>query len=81
MVNLAFSDLVMMTTQGLPVILNGFMQRYWMWGKLWCDVYAFLGAVTGTCSILSMVVIGYDRYISLLQMNFARHVQQKAKTP
>ena len=65
-VNLAISDLVMMTTQGLPVILNGFMQRYWMWGKLWCDIYAFTGAVTGTCSILSMVVIGYDRYISVL---------------
>jgi len=60
-VNLAFSDLIMMTTQGLPVILNCFLQRYWMWGKLWCDIYGFVGAVTGTCSILSMVVIGYDR--------------------
>merc|ERR1711910_264914 len=44
------------------VIINGFVQRYWMWGKLWCDIYAFTGAVTGICSILSMVVIGYDRY-------------------
>jgi len=61
-VNLAISDLVMMTTMGLPVIINGFTQRYWMWGKLWCDIYGFLGAVCGTCSILSMVVIGYDRY-------------------
>ena len=69
-VNLAISDLVMMTTQGVPVILNGFMQRYWMWGKLWCDIYAFTGAVTGTCSILSMVVIGYDRYIFSLYTNF-----------
>ena len=32
-VNLAVSDLVMMTTQGPPVMINGFMQRYWMWGK------------------------------------------------
>ena len=74
-VNLAVSDLIMMTTMGLPVIVNGFTQRYWMWGKydmmitdlifssgkLWCDIYGFLGAVCGTCSILTMVVIGYDR--------------------
>ena len=32
-VNLAVSDLIMMTTMGLPVIVNGFTQRYWMWGK------------------------------------------------
>ena len=31
-VNLAFSDLCMMTTMGLPVIVNAFTQRYWMWG-------------------------------------------------
>ena len=37
-VNLAVSDLIMMTTMGLPVVVNGFTQRYWMWGKLWCRV-------------------------------------------
>ena len=26
------------------------------------DVYGFLGALFGTCSIMTMVVIGYDRY-------------------
>ena len=31
-VNLAFSDLCMMTTMGLPVVINSFTQRYWMWG-------------------------------------------------
>ena len=38
-VNLAVSDLVMMTTQGPPVMINGFMQRYWMWGK-WNKMFA-----------------------------------------
>ena len=33
-VNLAVSDLVMMTTQGMPVVINAFTQRYWMWGNL-----------------------------------------------
>jgi len=61
-VNLAFSDLVMMTTMGWPVIVNAWTQRYWMFGKFACEMYGFLGALTGTVSILTMVVIGYDRY-------------------
>lgn len=61
-VNLAVSDLIMMTTQGLPVVINAFTLRYWMWGVLGCSVYGAVGAVCGTCSIMTMVVIGYDRY-------------------
>ena len=62
-VNLAFSDLVMMTTMGIPVMINAWTQRYWMWGEFGCQLYGFLGAICGTCSILTMVVIGYDRYL------------------
>jgi len=61
-VNLALSDLIMMTTMGLPVVINAYTQRYWMWGALGCDLYACIGAICGTCSIMTMVVIGYDRY-------------------
>jgi len=61
-VNLAFSDLCMMTTQALPCFLNIFISRYWAWSVLGCKIYAALGAVFGTVSIMSMVVIGYDRY-------------------
>jgi len=61
-VNLAVSDLIMMTTQGLPVTINAFSQRYWMWGNTGCAVYGAVGATCGTCSIMTMVVIGYDRY-------------------
>ncbi len=61
-VNLALSDLVMMTTMGPPVTINVFMQRYWAWGAFGCKLYGFIGAVCGCVAILSMVVIGYDRY-------------------
>jgi len=61
-VNLALSDLVMMTTMGPTVTVNVFMQRYWAWGAFGCKLYGFTGAVCGTASILFMVVIGYDRY-------------------
>jgi len=44
------------------VTVNAFVQRYWMWGVFGCQLYAMVGAICGTTSILTMVVIGYDRY-------------------
>jgi r-opsin len=61
-VNLALSDLVMMTTMGPTVTVNVFIQRYWLWGAFGCKLYGFTGAICGTASIMTMVVIGYDRY-------------------
>ncbi|XP_023339009.1 compound eye opsin BCRH1 [Eurytemora carolleeae] len=61
-VNLAISDLIMMLTHGLPVGINIFYQRYWMWGVLNCKLFAMLGGVCGTVSIFTMIMIGYDRY-------------------
>jgi len=61
-INLALSDLIMMTCMGPTVTVNVFMQRYWAWGVFGCKLYGFIGAVVGTVAILSMVVIGYDRY-------------------
>jgi len=60
-INLALSDLIMMLTHGLPVGINIFIKRYWMWGVQNCQIFAFLGGITGTVSIMSMVFIGYDR--------------------
>lgn len=61
-INLALSDLVMMTTMGPTVTVNVFMQRYWSWGVFGCKLYGFVGAICGCSSICTMVVIGYDRY-------------------
>jgi len=61
-VNLALSDLLMMTTMGPTVTVNVLIQRYWLWGAFGCKLYGYTGAICGTVSIFSMVVIGYDRY-------------------
>jgi len=61
-VNLAFSDLCMITTQGLPVGIGIFISRYWAFGVLACRLYGCLGAIFGTCSLMTMILIGYDRY-------------------
>jgi len=61
-VNLAMSDAIMMFCMGPPVTYNAFVQRYWMYGAFACQLYACVGAICGTSSLLTMVVIGYDRY-------------------
>ena len=68
-VNLAFSDLCMMITQGPNVIINCFTNRVWMWGHLGCKLYAFTGALFGVISIITMVIIGYDRYNVIVKVN------------
>jgi len=61
-VNLAFSDLCMITTQGLPVGIGIFISRYWPYGVFACKLYGCLGAIFGTCALMNMILIGYDRY-------------------
>eukprot|EP00095_Tigriopus_kingsejongensis_P007511 maker-scaffold103_size370364-snap-gene-0.19 protein:Tk07511 transcript:maker-scaffold103_size370364-snap-gene-0.19-mRNA-1 annotation:"opsin" len=61
-VNLAFSDLCMMTFMGPSVAVNAFVSDYWIYGALYCQLYGLIGAIFGTASLLTMVVIGFDRY-------------------
>ncbi|XP_023329413.1 compound eye opsin BCRH2 [Eurytemora carolleeae] len=60
--SLACSDLGFMFFECLPVIVNIFVQRYWMYGVLGCRLYACAGAIFGTTSMLIVAVIAYDRY-------------------
>ena len=75
-----------MICQGPPVFITCFKQRYWMWGAtglnkmilnldftnvlLGCTFYAFTGAFTGVAAIMSMVMIGYDRYNIIVKVRF-----------
>ena len=52
---------MMMTGQALPIFFNAWMSDYWAFGVLGCKLYAVHGAVIGTVSIWTMVIIGYDR--------------------
>eukprot|EP00088_Acartia_fossae_P038226 TRINITY_DN39527_c0_g1_i1.p1 TRINITY_DN39527_c0_g1~~TRINITY_DN39527_c0_g1_i1.p1 ORF type:complete len:343 (+),score=8.85 TRINITY_DN39527_c0_g1_i1:113-1141(+) len=61
-VNLAISDLCMMTTMGLPVVINPIFSTYWAYGPFACRLYGCFGAVFGTVSLLTMAAIGYERY-------------------
>ncbi|XP_066989863.1 compound eye opsin BCRH1-like [Macrobrachium rosenbergii] len=61
-VNLAVSDMIMLTTNFPPFAYNCFMGGRWMFSAFYCQLYAALGAVTGVCSIWSLVMISWDRY-------------------
>ncbi|XP_046634669.1 compound eye opsin BCRH2-like [Daphnia pulicaria] len=61
-VNLAFSDVCMMITQFPMFVLNCFNGGVWLFGPLFCELYACTGSIFGLCSICTMAAISYDRY-------------------
>ena len=62
-VNLAFSDLAIITCKGPLMVINAFTSRFWLYGVFMCKLYGCLGGVFGTCSLVTLVFIGYDRYL------------------
>ncbi|XP_071517802.1 rhodopsin-like [Panulirus ornatus] len=60
-VNLAFSDFLMMATMFPPMVISCYWQT-WTLGEFFCQVYAFLGSLFGCASIWTMVWITLDRY-------------------
>lgn len=60
-INLAFSDFLMMFTMGPPMVVNCYNET-WVWGPLMCEVYAMFGSLFGCVSIWSMTMIAFDRY-------------------
>ncbi|XP_065090209.1 opsin-1-like [Ochlerotatus camptorhynchus] len=60
-VNLAFSDFLMMFCMGPPMVINCYYQT-WVFGPLACEVYGMLGSLFGCVSIWTMTLIAFDRY-------------------
>ncbi|XP_034938626.1 rhodopsin [Chelonus insularis] len=60
-VNLAFSDFLMMFTMAPPMVINCYYET-WVFGPLMCELYACAGSLFGCGSIWSMTMIAFDRY-------------------
>lgn len=60
-VNLAFSDFLMMATMSPPMVVNCYYET-WHFGPRMCEIYAALGSLFGCVSIWTMVMIALDRY-------------------
>ncbi|CAG9575822.1 unnamed protein product [Danaus chrysippus] len=60
-VNLAFSDFLMMALMAPPMIINCYNET-WVFGPLACQLYACAGSLFGCVSICTMTMIAFDRY-------------------
>jgi r-opsin len=60
-VNLAFSDFLMIFTMGPPMVMSCYHET-WIYGPLACQLYGMAGSLFGCVSIWTMTLIAYDRY-------------------
>ncbi|XP_055611119.1 opsin-1-like [Uranotaenia lowii] len=60
-VNLAFSDFLMMFTMGPPMVINCYYET-WVLGPFACELYGMFGSLFGCVSIWTMTLIAFDRY-------------------
>jgi r-opsin len=60
-VNLAFSDFLMMFTMGPAMCINCY-HGTWTFGPTACQLYAAAGSLFGCVSIWTMTLIAFDRY-------------------
>ncbi|XP_063784483.1 alpha-1B adrenergic receptor [Pseudophryne corroboree] len=63
-VNLAMADLLLSTTV-LPFSATFQITKYWVFGKIFCDIWAALDVLCCTASIFSLCAISIDRYIGV----------------
>ncbi|GFR92116.1 alpha-1A adrenergic receptor [Elysia marginata] len=62
--NLAIADLLLGTTV-LPFSATWEVLQYWVFGQIFCDIWAAIDVLCCTASILSLCVISIDRYIGV----------------
>uniref|UniRef100_A0A3B1K0U0 Alpha-1B adrenergic receptor n=1 Tax=Astyanax mexicanus TaxID=7994 RepID=A0A3B1K0U0_ASTMX len=63
-INLAMADLLLGTTV-LPVSATLEILNYWVFGRIFCDIWAAVDVLCCTASIMSLCVISIDRYIGV----------------
>lgn len=60
-VNLAFSDFLMMFTMSPTMVINCYYET-WVLGPFMCELYGLCGSLFGCASIWTMTMIALDRY-------------------
>ncbi|CAL8263845.1 unnamed protein product [Lota lota] len=63
-INLAIADLLL-GTMVLPVSATLEILDYWVFGRIFCDIWAALDVLCCTASIMSLCVISIDRFIGV----------------
>lgn len=76
-VNLAFSDFMMMFTMATSMVINCYYET-WVFGPFICELYAFFGSLSGCGSIYSMCMIAMDRYTVIVKGLSAKPMTTKS---
>ncbi|XP_051940949.1 alpha-2C adrenergic receptor [Hippocampus zosterae] len=66
LVSLATAD-ILVATLVMPFSLANELMGYWLFGKIWCDIYLALDVLFCTSSIVHLCAISLDRYWSVTQ--------------
>ncbi|XP_061737355.1 alpha-2C adrenergic receptor [Nerophis ophidion] len=66
LVSLASAD-ILVATLVIPFSLANELMGYWLFGKIWCDIYLALDVLFCTSSIVHLCAISLDRYWSVTQ--------------
>ncbi|XP_044752860.1 rhodopsin [Coccinella septempunctata] len=75
-VNLAFSDFLMMFTMSAPMVINCYYET-WVLGPLFCELYGMFGSLFGCASIWTMTFIALDRYNVIVKGLSAKPLTKK----
>nr|CAI5858158.1 unnamed protein product [Callosobruchus analis] len=75
-VNLAFSDFLMMCTMSPPMVINCYYET-WVLGPFFCELYGMFGSLFGSASIWTMVFIALDRYNVIVKGLSAKPLTKK----
>lgn len=66
LVSLASAD-ILVAALVMPFSLANELMGYWLFGKIWCDIYLALDVLFCTSSIVHLCAISLDRYWSVTQ--------------
>nr|QWV42645.1 long wavelength sensitive opsin b [Anthocomus equestris] len=75
-VNLAFSDFLMMATMSPPMVINCYNET-WVLGPFMCELYGMFGSLFGCGSIWTMTFIALDRYNVIVKGLSAKPLTKK----
>nr|ANN11833.1 long wavelength sensitive opsin 2 [Chrysochroa saundersii tonkinensis]APY20581.1 long wavelength sensitive opsin 2 [Chrysochroa saundersii tonkinensis] len=75
-VNLAFSDFLMMFTMSPPMVINCYHET-WVLGPFMCELYGMFGSLFGCTSIWTMTAIAMDRYNVIVKGLSAKPLTKK----
>lgn len=75
-VNLAFSDFLMMLTMSPTMVINCYYET-WVLGPFMCELYGMFGSLFGCASIWTMTMIALDRYNVIVKGLSAKPMNNK----